>query len=329
MADGGLAVLDGTHLRDADLRLPIADGTVTADQLIQLCESKASALLFGLSLPEHVKSAVIRRLNGGDDVGLLSKEFSGGDSQKALVKEYFLALADELKDDPLVISILDGHALRDLMDDEDDFAMLAENLFTDLDADDRGKLSKNEIKNALVHMGVGMGVPPFSECGDLLDNIVKTHGAEGEEQLGQAQFAQLLQAVIQDIADTLAKKNVIVIRKVKVVNGSKLGKILADEKLFDRVSGKLFEDWKAKTAETGNKETLRAILVSNGVELGLPPSESSEAAALLYDQIFIEVGDDKFSGDLDRRGFQEAVKEIFKLFAGQLEVNPVFIDLES
>lgn len=327
MADGGLAVLDGTHLRDADLRLPLADGTVTGDQLIQLCESKASAHLFGLSLPEPVKSAVIRRLNGGDDVGLLS--FGGGDSQKALVNEYFLALADELKDDPLVISILDGHALRDLMDDEDDFAMLAENLFTDLDADDKGKLSKNEIKNALVHMGVGMGVPPFSECGDLLDNIVKTRKAEGEEQLGQAQFAQLLQAVIQDLADTLAKKNVVVIRKVKVVNGSKLSKILNDEKLFDRVSEKLFEDWKAKTAETGNKETLRAILMSNGVELGLPPSESSEAAALLYDQIFIEVGDDKFSGDLDRRGFQEVVKEIFRLFAGQLEANPLFIDLES
>jgi len=65
-------------------------------------------------------------------------------------------------DGPLVISILDGHALRVFMDDEDDFAMLAENLFTDLDVDDSGKLSRNDIQNALVHMGVGMGVPPFS-----------------------------------------------------------------------------------------------------------------------------------------------------------------------
>ena len=48
------------------------------------------------------------------------------------------------------------------MDDEDDFAMIAEDLFTDLDAEDKGKISKNEIRNALVHMGVEMGVPPFS-----------------------------------------------------------------------------------------------------------------------------------------------------------------------
>lgn len=67
-----------------------------------------------------------------------------------------------LLDDPLVVSILDGSALRLFLDDEDDFAMLAESLFTDLDTKDKGKLSKNEIQNALIHMGVDMGVPPFS-----------------------------------------------------------------------------------------------------------------------------------------------------------------------
>lgn len=48
------------------------------------------------------------------------------------------------------------------LEDEDDFAMLAENLFTDLDTEDKGKISKSETRNALVHMGVEMGVPPFS-----------------------------------------------------------------------------------------------------------------------------------------------------------------------
>ena len=40
--------------------------------------------------------------------------------------------------------------------------MLAENLFTDLDVEDKGKISKSQIQNALVQMGVEMGVPPFS-----------------------------------------------------------------------------------------------------------------------------------------------------------------------
>lgn len=47
-------------------------------------------------------------------------------------------------------------------EDEDDFAMLAENLFTELDEEDNGKLPKSQIRKALKHMGVEMGVPPLS-----------------------------------------------------------------------------------------------------------------------------------------------------------------------
>lgn len=47
--------------------------------------------------------------------------------------------------------------------------MLAENLFTDLDTDDKGKISKSEIQNALVHMGVDMGIPPFSGMNLMCD----------------------------------------------------------------------------------------------------------------------------------------------------------------
>lgn len=65
-------------------------------------------------------------------------------------------------DNPLVVSVLDGSTLHLLLEDEDDFAMLAENLFTELDVEDKGKISKSQIRNALVQMGVEMGVPPFS-----------------------------------------------------------------------------------------------------------------------------------------------------------------------
>ena len=57
---------------------------------------------------------------------------------------------------------MDGNTLRLFLADEDDFAMLAENLFTDLDIEDTGKISKSKIRNALLHMGVDMGIPPFS-----------------------------------------------------------------------------------------------------------------------------------------------------------------------
>ena len=73
----------------------------------------------------------------------------------------------------MVLSFLDGKALRIILEDEDDFAMLAENLFTDLDIEDRGKIRKSEIQNALLHMGIEMGVPPFA--GSLSLSLLWVH----------------------------------------------------------------------------------------------------------------------------------------------------------
>lgn len=47
--------------------------------------------------------------------------------------------------------------------------------------------------------------------------------------MGQAQFAQLLQHVLQDLADSLAEKQVVVIQNIKVINGSKLRKVVLSQ----------------------------------------------------------------------------------------------------
>jgi len=66
----------------------------------------------------------------------------------------------------------------------------------------------------------------------VINDILKKHGAEGEGKLGQAQFAQLLQLVLQDLADALALKPVTVMQNVKIINGSKLRKVGLCARLF-------------------------------------------------------------------------------------------------
>ncbi|ONI04840.1 hypothetical protein PRUPE_6G342700 [Prunus persica] len=313
MSDGALTVLDGNHLRAIDLSLPEAEVSLTGAQVLDLADSKASSSLFGLSLPQSLKSSALKRISLQDDDVFRLKEL---DREQALkvITDYITAIADELKDDPLVISVLDGYTLRLFLEDEDDFAMLAENLFTDLDVEDTGKINKNEIRNALVHMGVEMGVPPISEFPPLSD-ILKKHKADGEEELGQAQFAELLQPVLQELSEALAKKHFVTIQNIKIVNGSKLRKLLADEKQLNIIVEKILADG------SGNTEKIRSFLEKTGTELGLPPSEANEAVALLYDAVFAdleEAGEDKF-GNL--------VKQILEKFAEQLEASPVFHDI--
>ena len=59
----------------------------------------------------------------------------------------------------------------------------------------------------------------------LINDILKKHGAEEEGELGQSQFAELLQPILQEIADALAKNHFAVIHNIKIVNGSELKKV--------------------------------------------------------------------------------------------------------
>ncbi|KAK9919559.1 hypothetical protein M0R45_028148 [Rubus argutus] len=321
MSDGALTVLDGTHLRAVDLSLPEADvSSLTGAQVLDLADSKASSSLFGLSLPQGLKSSALKRVNVQDDGVFRSAELDREQALK-LTKDYITAIADELKDDPLVISILDGNTIRLFLEDEDDFAMLAENLFTDLDAEDKGKINKSEIRSALVHMGVEMGVPPISEYPPLSDILTK-HEAHGEE-LGQAQFAELLQPVLHELAEALGKKHVVFIQNIKIVNGSKLRKLLADDKQLNNVVEKILQ---GKKDGLGSAEVIRSFLEKNGLELGLPPSEGNEPVALLYDLVFADF--EEGAPEEGEDSFGNLVKKILEKLADQLETSPVFHDTE-
>ncbi|RDX85452.1 hypothetical protein CR513_33358 [Mucuna pruriens] len=318
MSDGALQVLDGTHLRGVDLSL--RDGPFTGATILDIAHSRASSSLFGLSLPDSLKASALTRLRAPD--AFLSAEYAA-DKASAILRDYITAIADELKDNPLVVSILDGSTLRLLLEDEDDFAMLAENLFTDLDVEDKGKISQSEIRNALVQMGVEMGVPPFSVFPQLND-LLRKHGADGEEKLGQAQFAQLLQSVLQDLEEELSKENVVFIQNIQIINGSKLRQLLADEQELNRTVEKALGE---KTEAKGSTEIIRSFLERNAKELGLPVAQADEATVLLYDAVFADIAKEKDGAELDKEELKKLVKDILQKFAEQLEVNPVYQDL--
>jgi hypothetical protein len=203
--------------------------------------------------------------------------------------------------------------------------MLAENLFTDLDTEDDGKVSKTEIHKALVKMGVEMGIPPFSDFPKLHD-ILKKHGADGEGDVGQAQFAQILQPVLQELAEALAEKHVVVIQNIKVSTGSKIRKILADEKRLNDLSEKIW----LKNGEKGI-ETIRVYLEKTGKEFGLPPLEGEDdTGVLLFDVVFDTVkkrNDAVAVSNIEE--FKVLLVAVLEKFAAQIETCPIFYELEG
>ncbi|KAG6647267.1 hypothetical protein I3843_07G065300 [Carya illinoinensis] len=326
MSDSALTILDGTHLRALDQTLPDHGPALTGAEVLDLADSRVSSALFGVSLPETVKSSALQSIHVNDVLSFRHTQLSRDQASRSLA-DYLNAIADRLKDDPLVISILDGKILQLFLDDEDDFAMISENLFTDLDAEDKGKISKGEIRNALVLMGVEMGVPPFSEF-PLLNDILRKHEPEGEEELGQAQFAQSLQPVLQELAEALAEKHVVCIRNIRIINGSRLKKILGDEEELNNVVRKIVEEKQSGKDSVGSFELIRGFLERNGKALGLPPLEADETVVLLYNAVFADVKDGKSDVDIENDKLGKLVKEVLEKFAEQLEANPVYHALD-
>lgn len=63
------------------------------------------------------------------------------------------------------------------------------------------------------------------EANELVTKLITKYG-QGTEELGQAQFAALLQDVLQDMAESLAAKPITIKRDVKLLNGSHLRKVV-------------------------------------------------------------------------------------------------------
>ncbi|XP_010494112.1 PREDICTED: uncharacterized protein LOC104771305 [Camelina sativa] len=325
MSNTGLTIFDGDVLRSIDLSLPELQHGVTGAQLLEISESKVSESLSGLSLPPNLKDAAISRVSDGDDVSFRRTEFNQQQASEK-IGVFISAVADALGDAPIVVSVLDGSMLKMFLEDEDDFAMLAENLFTDLDEEDNGKICKSEIRNALVHMGVEMGVPSLSEF-PILDDIIKKHDADGDEELGQAQFAQLLQPVLQGIADVLHEKPITIVQNVEIFTGSRLRKILADEKTLKCLIEKTIVEVSNWKDSQGWPDLIKTFIIKNGKELGLPPlSSDNEPVALLYTTIFAQLNNrDKQTADASTEdGFMDALKDILRKFADLLETTPVY-----
>ncbi|PON73834.1 Parvalbumin [Parasponia andersonii] len=326
MSDGALTVLDGTHLAALHVTLPESDTALTGAQVLDLADSAVSSSLFALSPPQTLRSSALQRINIPNDDVFRRTELAPQQASQT-IKLYIAAIADVLNaDDPIAVAILDGKTISIYLEDEDDFAMIAENLFTELDAEDKGKIKKSEIQNALVHMGVEMGVPPISDFPQL-NSILKKHGADGEEELGQGQFALLLQNVLQELAEALAEKHCVLIQNIKIGNGSKLRKLLADVKQVNNVIEKILQEKNGEKHSSRIVELVRSFLEKSGLEFGLPPSEANEGVALLYNLVFSDTENKKTASEVDRDELFVTVKEILEKFAELLEASPVYYDL--
>ena len=92
MSDTALTVLDGTQLRALDLTVVAQDDValMTGAKLLELADSRISSALFGLSLPQTLKSSALKRIHLDDN------DVVSSDQVSLKLKDYLIAIADQL-----------------------------------------------------------------------------------------------------------------------------------------------------------------------------------------------------------------------------------------
>ncbi|CAM6085202.1 unnamed protein product [Calypogeia fissa] len=300
-------------------------GFVTAADVKTAAISEATVLLLGSQVSAEIFDQAFKGIPLSVEDSLDQTAFATS------LHDYLQAIASALKDQPIVVSVLDGSTIKALLDDEDEFAMLAENLFEELDTDESGKLSRSELGPAVMQLGLEQGVPPpaaSQNADDLITKLLEKYAGAGSQELGQAQFAALLQTVLQDLAESLAKQPILIVRDVKVLNGSHLRKMLDDDKLLAEVADNLFEQLDENKDGKLTKTEIRPVFESQGSQWGLPSPEESEAVDKLYSDVFKEVDIDH-SGEVDKSEFQILARALFEGFAAQLQLEPILVDIDA
>ena len=102
---------------------------------------------------------------------------------------------------------LDGGNIKKLLKDEREFDKFLDKYFDMLDEDRSGKLSREEMKPALIRFGVLLGLPPagsVSEADELVDKMYTTLMAESlDKEVDRASFTTISKEFLRSISDEL------------------------------------------------------------------------------------------------------------------------------
>lgn len=105
--------------------------------------------------------------------------------------------------------------------------------------------------------------------------------------------------------------------------------VLADEETLKCLVEKMVVEESKEEDKLGRADLIKALIIKNGQDLGLPPlSSENESVALIYDNVFAQLRnkeketDDASTSTED--GFMDALKDTLKKFAELLETTPVY-----
>lgn len=262
---------------------------------------------------------------------------------KGVLKE----IAAGLRATPVVVesATFDGELIFRLLDDKDapgTFDAMCESMFAELDADESGALSKQELRPLIAGIGAEMGVPPEQpESAALFEAIFETADFDMSKQIEVSEFKELMRSILQTMAENLRDAPVTVTSsstaELDIFDGQALRALLDDTDRSGALKAAVEEQFKALDInEDGRlsleelRSAINAMTASEDDVLPLPltgEGGNEKAARALTNsvtKVFEEIDTDH-SGDVDIEEFTTHTRKVLGEVASLLEEAPIVI----
>ncbi|CAI5531196.1 unnamed protein product [Closterium sp. Naga37s-1] len=220
-------------------------------------------------------------------------------------------------------SYLDGKKIKKLLNDETEFSAFLNKYFDLLDDDKSGKLSRAELKPALVRFGTLLGLPPAgttAEGDELVDRLFTTLMADNlKEEVDRESFITISKEFLKSVSQELETKPVV----VEVYDGGVLRELADNPQQFKEIACDIFKEFDEDGSGTLSRLELKPAFVSLGL---VPPSAHMEVDALLSRVIGKYAGSDL---QVDEGEFELMLRDMVKELSEELACRPIILSAEK
>ncbi|KAJ8433940.1 hypothetical protein Cgig2_001869 [Carnegiea gigantea] len=272
-----------------------------------------------------IYSEVLNEFTHGKEDKVSKTEF------KEVLSDILLGMAAGLKRDPIVILRIDGEELMEFINSPC-FETEVLSVWSEIESPDQGNLHDCIVK-ALQKLGVDQGLPPTADSwvmSNIVEPALEACMGENKDQVGVSQetFLVELKKVLENIAERLKEKPVIVAHTENTYDGSAIKTLLSDKVGTDKVLNSALQDIPRDKHGRISKDYLRVALDTLAPNAGLPPYGAVDEMDKVIDDAFKLVGAD--DGKLVKEEeFKKLLLEILGGIMLQLQGNPISVSTNS
>lgn len=271
-----------------------------------------------------IYSEVLNEFTHGKEEKVSKSEF------KEVLSDILIGMAAGLKRDPIVILRIDGEHLEEFMTSPS-YETEIFSIFSEIESPE-GTLHDHIVK-ALQKLGVDQGLPPTSDSwvmSSVLEPALESSIGENKEQQGFSQETFLVEfkKVLENIAERLKEKPVIVAHTENAYDGSAIKNLTSNKFETDKVLNSALQTIPRDKHGRISKDYLRVALDSLAPNADLPPYGAVDEMDKIINDVFkmVRADDGKL---MKEEEFKKVLLEILGSIMLQLQGNPISVSINS